>query len=114
MDLPDYSASQWLLAVLALTVPGPLGSIAGAGRCAHAQEANSPPGDERVTRGLEPKRVQSITIRPPSGTAARRGSDRAKTERLFGASERLMRGLEPKRVQSITIRPPWPDGATGR
>ena len=92
-----------LLVALALAVLGHLGSIAAAG-CAQAQEAN-PLSEDRATRGYEPRRVQTVPIRPPPGWKAPQGSDRHTVERLFGESERLTRGLEPKRMPSTTIRP---------
>jgi hypothetical protein len=93
-----------LLVALALAVPGHLGSVAGAGRCAQAQEAN-PLSEDRATRGYEPRQVQTVPIRPPPGWKAPQGSDRHTVERLFGESERLTRDLEPKRMPSTTIRP---------
>jgi hypothetical protein len=58
-----------LFVALVLTVPGPLGSIGGLGRMAQAQEAKSRPGEvaprtEHLMRGLEPKPVQTVRIRP--------------------------------------------------
>jgi len=96
-----------LLVALVLTVPGPLGSIAGGlGRMAQAQDAAPPSG--------EPNPVQSVPIRPPSGWKAPEGSDRVAVERLFGESERLTRGLEPKRLQTIRVKPDADDAPAGR
>src|SRR5262245_44040617 len=87
-----------LAVVLALTVPGPVASIAGGlGGMAQAQDAAPPPG--------EPNRVQLVPIRRPPGWKAPEGSDRVAIERLFGEWERLTRGLEPKRMQTIRIKP---------
>lgn len=58
-----------LFVALVLTVPGPLGSIGGPGRMAQAQEVKSRPGEvtprtEHLMRGLEPKPVRTVRIRP--------------------------------------------------
>jgi hypothetical protein len=59
-----------LLVALVLTVPGPFGSIAGGfGGIAQAQEVKPRPGEpgprtDRLVHGLEPKRVQTVRIRP--------------------------------------------------
>src|SRR5262245_39752562 len=64
----------WLVVALVLTVSGPFGSIAGGfGGTAQAQEAKSRPGEpgprtDRLVNGLEPKRVQTVRIRPDGQT----------------------------------------------
>ena len=111
----DYDMRAWspqdvcsrLIVVLALMVPGPLGSIAGGfGGMAQAQDTAPPP--------REPNQVQSVPIWPPPGWKAPEGSDRVAVERLFGESERLTRGLEPKRMQTIRIKPDTADAPAGR
>jgi hypothetical protein len=94
-----------LLLALALTPLGSPGLIAGAESCAQAQEAKPPSCDDRLTRGLEPKRVQSVPIRPPPGWKAPPGSDRATVERLFGETERLTHRFEPRRGPTVRISP---------
>lgn len=97
----------WLIVVLALTVPGPLGSIAGGfDGMAQAQDTAPPP--------REPNPVQLVPIRRPPGWKAPEGSDRVAVERLFGESERLTRGLEAKRMQTIRIRPNGIDAPVGQ
>ena len=65
--LPTLGICGRLLVALALTMPGPVG----------AQEVNPPPGEqaprtERLMRGFEPKRAQTVRIRPDAYAPADR------------------------------------------